>query len=541
MQPMSIDPFNNGMDAISSDEEDDLDQLDEPISWRLIHDPAIATVDPDYEKHPAVNASNREHKIFSCDGLYLSTKQPIRYNLIKSLSKEKPEDPRLRKSTDHFGQIKFEPVFPPAILPKSFKTTKFDVDANFIGKLPNKTLVISRLHNEVTRQDLEDSFKQIWGDQHIEKISLYGPPHQAPVPTGLAKVVFRSPIKCQQAQKYLDRRNFLKAPMIYACFDPKGEWLQFLFENISKGKMRPDNVPCKETYQKLKFNKLKEKESRKQLEELQRRKEKEREEEHLEKLRIQQEREMAQARMIEPRTPEEHVQTPSPTSSPDTNHDFANRLKKLNTSDEIEDRRHKSLTPPSKHRQKESKSSYRHTRDRDDSRDTDRDRDRSDRRSSHYHSRDSRDNNNRDRHTDRDHRDRDSSDHFKTRPGQFSGYSNKLSGSSSKSYQNSSSSNKNSTPQPKKVPNKIKNFKMSSALVNHLSNSLVGNFVQKELRRKYVIMFQNHSINKFLGESRKIIEKRQKELLNTNRLTSRSKVTYWRLALDYVSMFILVL
>ena len=235
------------------EDENDLNDS-EPTCWKMLHDPILASQknfkNKNSEAHhylfPLIN-SNPDSSHFRLDGKIISINTPTKYNKIQTLD---PEDFNTRKvdpRQNNWLSTKPKPK-------KTFKLPKFDVDNNYIGKLPNKVLILSRLSTSMTKDILEEEIFRLYGEPNIEKISLYAPPHSAPEPTGLAKIVFKNSQKCRQAQQYLDQKQIWKSVgCIHACFDPKGTWLKTLFDLITQGKIEPENAPSKDDFDRKQF------------------------------------------------------------------------------------------------------------------------------------------------------------------------------------------------------------------------------------------------------------------------------------------------
>ena len=229
--------------------EDDHDE--DPVCWKMLHDPILAKAkncsQDIMENHPLIS-SNPDSNHFRLDGKIISIDTPTKYNKIQTLDPEEVQN-CTRKDPRHGAWLT------KSSLKKAFRLPKFDVDNNYVGKLPNKVLVLSRLCTTMTKDMLEEEIFRLYGEPNIEKISLYAPSSRsAPEPTGLAKIVFRNSHKCRQAQQYLDQKQIWKSiGSIHACFDPKGTWLKTLFDYITQGKIEPENAPTKDEFERKHF------------------------------------------------------------------------------------------------------------------------------------------------------------------------------------------------------------------------------------------------------------------------------------------------
>ena len=125
-------------------DENDLNDA-EPICWKMLHDPILAShknfKNNNSEAHhylfPLIN-SNPDSSHFRLDGKIISINTPTKYNKIQTLD---PEDFNTRKvdpRQNNWLSTRPKPK-------KTFKLPKFDVDNNYVGKLPNKVLILSIL------------------------------------------------------------------------------------------------------------------------------------------------------------------------------------------------------------------------------------------------------------------------------------------------------------------------------------------------------------------------------------------------------------
>ena len=240
--------------------------------------------------------------LYRLDGCMIAENKPQKYNCIKTIDPVQPVDRRR-------GKLKVR---------ERFKLTKFEIDANFCGKLPNTILTLSGLSTTMKKIELEDALYQLYREENIEKVSLYNPP-QTPFPTGLAKIIFKDARKCTQAQQYLNKKSIWHSFCINASFDPKAEWLKFLFEQITQKKMRPENVPSKEDFDMQNYKKARDIERQKK-------KERKKKEKSQETIKTPPRRTSFESKTPEIYEPSEQVpRTPSPLPQPEylgLNEDF---------------------------------------------------------------------------------------------------------------------------------------------------------------------------------------------------------------------------